>query len=69
VKEGVTVNAVSPSLIETGRVRHDLKANPAEVPMGRFGTPEEVADVVVMLAKNGYIPVQTIYVNGGRYMT
>ena len=69
VKEGITVNAVAPSLIETDMVKKDLKVNPAQVPVGRFGTPEEVAGVVVMLAKNGYITGQTIYVNGGRYMT
>ena len=66
---GITVNAVAPSLIETDMVKKDLKVNPAQVPVGRFGTPEEVAVVVVMLAKNGYITGQTIYVNGGRYMT
>ncbi len=69
VKEGITVNAVAPSLIETDMVKKDLKVTPAQVPVGRFGTPEEVAEVVVMLAKNGYITGQTIYVNGGRYMT
>jgi 3-oxoacyl-[acyl-carrier protein] reductase len=37
--------------------------------VGRFGKVEEVADVVVMLASNGYITGQTISVNGGWYMT
>ena len=39
------------------------------IPVGRFGTVEEVSDVVVMLARNGYITGQTINVNGGWYMT
>jgi 3-oxoacyl-[acyl-carrier protein] reductase len=47
----------------------DLPANPSSIPVGRLGTIEEVADVVVMLVKNGYMTGQTIYVNGGRYMT
>ncbi len=68
-KEGVTVNAVAPSLIQTDMVSQDLQVKPNLVPVGRFGTIEEVADVVVMLAKNGYITGQTIFVNGGRYMT
>jgi 3-oxoacyl-[acyl-carrier protein] reductase len=39
------------------------------IPVGRFGKPEEVAEVVVMLARNGYITGQTIHVNGGWYMS
>jgi 3-oxoacyl-[acyl-carrier protein] reductase len=35
--------------------------------LGRFGTVEDVADVAVMLACNGYITGQTIHVNGGLY--
>ncbi len=69
VKEGITVNAVAPSLIQTDMVSQDLRVKPDAVPVGRFGTIEEVAGVVVMLAKNGYITGQTIFVNGGRYMT
>jgi len=68
VKEGITVNAVAPSLIQTDMSK-DLPANPSSIPVGRLGTIEEVADVVVMLVKNGYMTGQTIYVNGGRYMT
>ena len=68
-KEGITVNALSPALIETDMVTADLKASPAAIPIGRFGTPEEVADVAVMLAKNGYITGQTININGGWYMS
>ncbi len=68
-KEGITVNAVAPSIIETDMVTQGLKVSPSIVPIGRFGRPEEVADVVVMVVGNGYITGQTIYVNGGRYMT
>ena len=45
------------------------KARPDLVAIGRFGKVKEVADVVVMLASNGYITGQTISVNGGWYMT
>ena len=69
VKEGVTVNAISPALIETDMVTGNLKASPATIPVGRFGAPDEVAAVAVMLAKNGYITGQTINVNGGWYMS
>ena len=67
-KEGITVNAIAPALIETEMMRDNPRATPALIPVGRFGTVDEVADVVVMLATNGYITGQTINVNGGWYM-
>ncbi len=69
LKEGITVNAVAPSLIETDMASQDLRVDPKSTTIGRLGTPEEVAEVVVMLAKNGYITGQTLYVNAGRHMT
>jgi 3-oxoacyl-[acyl-carrier protein] reductase len=68
-KEGITVNAIAPALIGTEMVMQNRKARPDLIPIGRFGTTEEVADVVLMLAKNGYITGQTINVNGGWYMS
>jgi 3-oxoacyl-[acyl-carrier protein] reductase len=68
-KEGITVNAISPALIETEMVTANLTVKPDLIPVGRFGAPEEVAAVAVMLAKNGYITGQTINVNGGWYMS
>jgi 3-oxoacyl-[acyl-carrier protein] reductase len=68
-KEGITANAIAPALIETEMITSNPNARPDLVPMGRFGKVEEVADVVVMLACNGYITGQTISVNGGWYMT
>ena len=66
VKEGITVNAVAPSLIET-----DMLAAPAEaaakVPLGRLGLPEEVAQAVLMVIGNPYMTGQTIQVNGGMH--
>ena len=68
IKDGITVNTVSPALIETDMVR-ELEAKPDRIPVGRFGKVEEVADVVLMLARNGYITGQTINVNGGWYFS
>jgi 3-oxoacyl-[acyl-carrier protein] reductase len=67
-KEGITVNAIAPALIETEMVTSNPGAKPALIPVGRFGTVDEVAEVVVMLASNGYITGQTININGGWYM-
>jgi 3-oxoacyl-[acyl-carrier protein] reductase len=68
-KEGITANAIAPALVETDMVTSNLKARRELIPVGRFGAPDEVADVVVMLAQNGYITGQTINVNGGWYMS
>ncbi len=68
-KEGITVNAIAPALIETEMITSNPKARPDIIPLGRFGTVEETADVAVMLACNGYITGQTINVNGGWYMS
>jgi 3-oxoacyl-[acyl-carrier protein] reductase len=68
-KEGITVNAIAPALIETDMITSNPKARPDITPIGRFGTVEEVAEVAVMLACNGYMTGQTISINGGWYMT
>ena len=68
-KEGVTVNSIAPALIETDMIRDNPRATPALIPVGRFGTVDEVADVVVMLVTNGYITGRTINVNGGWFMS
>ena len=64
VKEGITVNAVAPSLIETDM----MKGQPqlvSRIPLGRFGQPEEVARAVMMLIDNPYMTGQTIAMSGG----
>ena len=68
IKDGITVNTVAPALIETDMLR-EIKADPGRIPVGRFGKVEEVADVVLMLARNGYITGQTINVSGGLYFS
>jgi 3-oxoacyl-[acyl-carrier protein] reductase len=64
VKDGITVNAVAPSLIETDmmRGRTDLARN---IPLGRMGQAAEVAQAVTMVLGNGYMTGQTIVLNGG----
>jgi 3-oxoacyl-[acyl-carrier protein] reductase len=68
-KEGITVNAIAPALIETEMVTSNPRANPSLIPVGRFGFVDEVADVALMLCRNGYITGQTINVNGGWYFS
>ncbi len=68
-KEGITVNAIAPALIGTEMVVSNPHVKPDIVPVGRFGSVEECADVAVLLASNGYITGQTIGVNGGMYLT
>jgi 3-oxoacyl-[acyl-carrier protein] reductase len=67
--EGITVNAIAPALIETDMVASNPNARPDRIPVGRFGSVSEVAEVAVMLAGNGYITGQTFNVNGGWYMS
>src|ERR1700754_1408027 len=64
VKEGITVNAVAPSLIETEMMagRTDLARN---IPLGRMGQADEVGESVLMVIGNDYMTGQTILLNGG----
>ena len=70
---GVTVNAIAPGFIETDMTNSlpddQKEALAAQIPMGRLGTPNEVAQAVLFLADEGgsYITGQTIHVNGGMY--
>jgi 3-oxoacyl-[acyl-carrier protein] reductase len=68
-KEGITVNAIAPALIETDMITSNPNASTARIPIGIFGSPEEIARAVVLLAESDYITGQTISINGGWYMT
>lgn len=65
VKEGITVNAVAPSLIETDMVKQGLASAASRIPLGRFGKPEECAAIVLMLVSNEYMTGQTVALSGG----
>jgi 3-oxoacyl-[acyl-carrier protein] reductase len=67
--EGITVNAIAPALIETDMTRTNLRASAGNIPLGRLGSVDEVSDIAVLLARNGYITGQTINVNGGWVMS
>jgi 3-oxoacyl-[acyl-carrier protein] reductase len=69
IREGITVNAIAPALIETDMVTSNPNANPNLIPMGHFGSVDDVASAAVMLATNGYMTGQTVSVNGGWYMS
>ncbi|MFM1968497.1 MAG: hypothetical protein RL590_1354 [Actinomycetota bacterium] len=66
-KNGITCNAVLPGWISTESISDAEKANGAKVPMGRGGTPEEIAALVCWLATDeaSYITGQAIVVDGG----
>jgi len=78
-KAGIRVNAVAPTVTLTGdrvqslwdgKSEEEKKKVLSTIPLGRLGTPEEVASVVVFLAseESSYITGITIDVSGGRYL-
>ncbi|WP_416678526.1 3-oxoacyl-ACP reductase FabG [Candidatus Pseudothioglobus sp. Uisw_016] len=70
---GITVNAIAPGFIETDMtdsLPEDQKLTlTAQIPMGRLGTTNEIAQAVLFLAgdSGSYITAQTLHVNGGMY--
>jgi len=70
---GITVNAIAPGFIETDMTNNlpeDQKLALAnQIPMGRLGTPNEIAQAVLFLAADSgsYITAQTLHINGGMY--
>ncbi len=72
-KSGITVNVVAPGFTMTdmlSKVPDDVQNQiKSRIPIGRFGTPEDIAKAVTFLAADGdYITGQQINVNGGAYM-
>ena len=63
---GITVNCVAPGIIDTRmNAQFSKEELENEVPLGRLGTPEEVAKAVLFFAENDYITGQILGVNGG----
>ena len=73
-KRDITINAVAPGFITTDMTEQNKGVNAEylmkEIPLGRFGEAEEVANLVNFLcsSKASYITGQTIHINGGLYM-
>jgi 3-oxoacyl-[acyl-carrier protein] reductase len=70
-KDGITVNDVAPAMIgDTGMIPDEqfVKDTPGDVrriPVGRLGTPREVANVVLMFCQTGYLTGQSVLLSGG----
>ncbi len=64
-KDGIAVNAVAPSQIETEMTAAHRAEMAARIPVGRLGTGEEVAQAVLMVIGNAYMTGATVQVNGG----
>jgi 3-oxoacyl-[acyl-carrier protein] reductase len=54
-KEGITVNAIAPGPVRTDMSKALPQLSESSIPVGRFGAPEEIAAVAVLLARNGFI--------------
>jgi len=73
-RKGVTVNCIAPGYIDTEMVQSVpekvLEAIVAQIPVGRLGRGEEIADMVAFLAgeQAGYVTGATLALNGGQYM-
>ena len=68
---GITVNIISPGPIQTGYIAPELEQRlNLEIPLGRVGQPEDVADVVVFLASEQarWLTGQLLFVGGGHRM-
>lgn len=62
----ITVNCIAPGIIDTRmNSMFDSDELAKEVPLGRLGTPEEIANAVLFLAENKYITGQVLGINGG----
>jgi acetoacetyl-CoA reductase len=70
----ITVNAIAPGYTDTGMVavvpQEALNAVLAAVPVGRLGTPQEIARGVLFLVEDeaGFVTGATLSINGGKYM-
>jgi len=70
-KYGITVNIVAPGPIQTGWLPREREAEVATtIPLGRIGQPEDVADVILLLASEQarWLTGQTLFVGGGHRM-
>jgi 3-oxoacyl-[acyl-carrier protein] reductase len=69
---GVTVNVVAPALVDTEMIPADPAVRDQLVglaPVGRLGTPEEIADMIAAVVRNGYLTGKSILLDGGWHAT
>jgi 3-oxoacyl-[acyl-carrier protein] reductase len=70
----ITVNCVAPGFVDTDMTKslpeNVVSAMQAQIPLGRFGAPQDIANAVLFLASDmgGYVTGTTLHVNGGMYM-
>jgi 3-oxoacyl-[acyl-carrier protein] reductase len=62
---GITVNAIAPALVASGMVPDDF--DPAPIPVGRIGQPEEVAELAMTMLTNAYVTGKVFLADGGLY--
>lgn len=76
--KGIRVNAVAPGILDAGLTRNEFERDPtlrqtflASVPVGEFGTPEQIADAFVFLCsrESDYMTGQILFVDGGCALT
>jgi len=68
-REGITVNAIAPGATETEMGALLSPDVLARIPMGRFASPDEIAQGVLLIVGNAFITGQTIPINGGSMFT
>jgi 3-oxoacyl-[acyl-carrier protein] reductase len=68
-KEGITANAIAPALIETDMVAGLPRDVVNRIPVGTFGSADEIGRAAVTLAESRFTTGQTININGGLYMS
>jgi len=67
VKEGITVNALAPALVDTEMLPSGRETLSGIIPLGRLAQPEEMAEGVVFLACHEFMTGQTVNINGGLF--
>lgn len=65
----IRVNAVAPGLVETDmtadRTKEERESEEAEIPLGRYGAPKEIAEAAAYLRDAAYVTGETLNINGG----
>jgi len=67
--KGITVNGVAPALIQdTNMFPGSNDELVKKIPLGRLGTPDEIAETVLWMVKTGYVTNKVIGVDGGMFV-